>query len=111
MSFIYTLSQSPIFINTTGVSNRRNQKEFCEGFFLLLNKFKIKSWKLIAIRFRYSAPTVHSKLGNYSFTQCEAVVISKFMHPPLPPPSHTPHMDHYFNEKTVSKEKSIYYVL
>lgn len=85
-------------------------KEFCEGFFLLLNKFKIKSWKLIAIRFRYSAPTVNFKLGNYSFTQREAVVIRNSC-PPLPPPSHTPHRDHYFNEKTVSKEKSIYYVL
>lgn len=75
MSFIYTSSQSPIFINTTGVSNRRNQNEGVLGvFFLLLNKFKIKSWKLIAIRFRYSAPTVNSKLGNYSFTQCKAVV-------------------------------------
>lgn len=37
MSFIYTSSQSPIFINTTGVSNRRNQNEGVLGGFFFLN--------------------------------------------------------------------------
>lgn len=48
MSFIYTSSQSPIFINTTGVSNRRNQNEGVLGvFFYYLTSSKSSDGNLL----------------------------------------------------------------